>query len=344
MKNTNYSVKKRHFGWVLLLAVLLSGSASAHVNHYIGAYAQAGEWSMLPSQSAYSASLGGAGGVGFLYELQAGKKYGTTRFLFDAGVGAIGGLTAYSQSSNMTAVLKDQVDLQRVPFDYYYELKDRKDRYNDIAVQVPVLFGMQYKRFYFLAGVKVYAHMWTQAKYSTKLNTFGRYEQYVDDMRNMPDYQFFNGITKRGSVNTSLNLDMDASFEIGGRIGTLIYSTGYDVPKRTIEYRLAAFVDYGLLDLHTKGTKQALHVTRGYDVNPASPNYVYQSKSMVNNLKMNDIMSTEKFAGKVQNLMVGIKFTILFQLPEEGRCVICRDAYTRSASRGGGRKGMQYEE
>lgn len=349
-------VKKRQTYWVLMLAVLFSGAVQAHVNHYIGGYIQAGEWSMLPSGSEYKASLGAAGGLGFVYEMQVGKKYGLTHFLFDAGIGANAGTTAYGQSSNAlervggnSSPLFNQRDLQGRPFDYYYELSDRKDRYNNLALQIPLMIGMKHKRFYFLGGVKVYANVWTQAQYSTKVSTFGRYED-TDDLRSMPDYQFFDGITKKGSVNTSLNLDIDATFEIGARLGEVFYSVGYDVPKSKMEYRLAAFVDYGLFDLHSKGRKPALQTPSLYDTNPTlqdgriNPNYVYQSKSMIRTLSMNDVMATEGFADKVQNLMVGIKFTILFQLPEEGKCVICRDAYTRSVDRGGSRRGMQYEE
>jgi hypothetical protein len=40
-----------------------------------------------------------------------------------------------------------------------------------------------------------------------------------------------------------------------------------------------------------------------------------------------------------------VKFTILFQMPEPGQCVICRDNYVSSArSYTGGRRGMKYEE
>ena len=88
MKNTNYSVKNRHSYGIMLLALLLCGRVSAKVTNFIGASANVGEWSMLPSGSKYTGSLGVAGGVGFVYELRAGETYGTTQFLFDVGVGA----------------------------------------------------------------------------------------------------------------------------------------------------------------------------------------------------------------------------------------------------------------
>ena len=117
------------------------------------------------------------------------------------------------------------------------------------------------------------------------------------------------------------------------------------MPKRTVEYRLAAFVDYGLLDLHTKGTQEALITPSVYDTDPGSPNFVYNTTTMVDGLTMNDVMSTKDFASKVNNLVIGLKFTVLFQMPESGKCVICADGYNSSVrSRGNSRRGMKYEE
>ena len=123
LKNTNYSVKKHKTYGIILLALLLCGAASAKVNHYVGGFAQVGEWSLIPSKSDYSGSFGVAGGLGFQYELQAGKTYSPARFLLDVGVGATGGLTAYIQSSNRTETLFDQTGLNHQPFDYVYEIK-----------------------------------------------------------------------------------------------------------------------------------------------------------------------------------------------------------------------------
>ena len=68
------------------------------------------------------------------------------------------------------------------------------------------------------------------------------------------------------------------------------------------------------------------------------------NQSMVDGMTTNDIITTQNFANTLNNFMVGLKFTVLFQLPEAGQCIICRDAYRSSASSGGGRRGMKYEE
>lgn len=327
---------------ILLLALLLCGSVSAKVNNYVGAYATAAEWTLLPSGSKYSGSLGFAGGIGGLYELQAGPTYSPSRFLLDVGVGAWGGMTSFMQGSDAIVERLNQHDLQNDLFDYVYEIHGRKDSYNNIAVQVPLMVGVQHNRFYMLVGAKLNASFWTKTKSTATLNTYGRYAEF-GEMRNMPEYQFFENEKIKGGVKTSFNLDVDLSFEIGGRIGVVTDAVGFDVPQRKIEYRLAAFVDYGLFDLHNQGTKDALVTPSYYDINPSSKDYVYKGRSMVDNIVMNDIMSTSGFAKAVNNLTVGLKFTVLFQLQEEGKCVLCRDAYGSSVRRGR-RGGVQYEE
>ncbi len=351
MKNTNNSVKKHRTYLVLLFTILFSGSAGAVVNNYMGAYALVGEWSLRPSQSEYNLSYGVAGGLGFMYEMQAGAKYKPTRFLLDIGVGALGGMTSFGQSSNETAVLNGQKDLQDELFDYVYDIKNRHDQYTDVAVQVPLMVGLQHRKFYMLVGAKFNYHIYTIANTKANITTFGQYEK-IPDLRDMPEYQFFSDKPMRSSAKTELDWDIVASFEIGGRFGVITEEKGYDVPKRMMELRLAGFVDYGLRDIHKKGnnsgisTEEIFYDTRKYVNDKPNPDYVYQNTSMIDNLKMNDIMSTEKngvpFAKAVNSMMIGLKLTILFQLPEPGQCVLCKDGYQSIINSSRGR--LKYEE
>jgi len=342
LRNTNYSVKKHQSYGILLLALLLCSSVSAKVEHYVGANAVLAEWSLVPLKSDYSPSKGVVGGLGFQYELQSGKRYSQLRFLFDVGVGATGGMTQYEGIGNIKEYLPSY-DLQGDAFNYVYDIQSRHDQYTNIAVQIPLMIGVQYKRFYALAGLKVYANMVTTLSSTATISTYGQYNEW-DDYRSMPEYQFFDSQPFSASVPTSLNLDINGTFEIGGRVGVLNYDVGYDVPRRKLEYRLAAFVDGGLIDIHTK-SKKASVVFPKYDTNPKSPDYIYNTRTMLDNLKMNDVMSTKGFASSVKNFVFGVKFTILFQLPSQEKCVMCSDGYqstARSYGRGGRR--MKYEE
>ena len=242
--------------------------------------------------------------------------------------------------------LEGQTDVQGDPFTYVYQMANRSDQYHNLAVQVPILFGVQHKKFYLLAGVKIDANVLTKAYTSARLNTLGRYDA-TDDYTNMPEYQFFNDVKKSNSEKAKLNLGLNLSIEAGGRIGEVYDEAGFDVPKRKIEYRLAGFIDYGVLNLLEKGTNAAIVYPTKYDSDKNSPTYVYNpdgtNTSMINDVKVSHIMGTNGFANAVNNLTIGIKFTVLFQLPEKGKCVIC-DYDQPSFRRSGGSRGMKYEE
>ncbi len=350
-------VKNHQSYWVLLLAVLISGTMNAKVNSYMGVYAAAGEWSLIPTQSEYSVSLGAAGGLGFLYEMQVGPTYGKTRFLFDVGLGADYGLTAFNVTKDQTQIISDangnpvlQEDLQYDEFYYVYQLNGRKDQYTNLAVRVPIMVGLQHKQFYMLAGVKLGVNLLPTVHTKASLTTYGDYVEF-DNYRNMPEYQFFEGLPFERKTKAGFDFkNLDVSFEIGGRLGLITDATGFDVPKSKVEYRLAAYVDYGVLDMHKAGDKDAMKTPQAYDAAAAYNPYkadgsIGDNRSMVDALETNDILSTKYFANStVHNFMVGLKFTVLFQLPEPGKCVVCQDAYRSSASRGGGRRGMKYEE
>ena len=328
---------------ILLLALLFSGSLQAKVFNYIGAYGQVGEWTLLPSQSTYGPSFGVAGGAGFVYELQAGGTYSPTRFLLQVGVGPQGGMTSYIQGTAMRVERLNQVDLQGDPFDYIYEIRDRHDQYTNLGVQVPLMIGVQHHKFYMLAGVKLDANIYKVANTTAMINTYGRYKD-IPELRNMPEYQFFTDYPLKGKAPANLNnINLNVCLELGGRFGGVITDAiGFDVPKRKIEYRLAGYVEYGIQDIHTHRAQEAFIAPETYNGEGTAP--VYNTTSMITGLTINDIMSTSNFASKVNNLMVGLKFTVLFQMPEEGKCVICRDAYGSSVRSRGGSRGMKYEE
>ncbi len=350
MKNTNIFIV---FAFVFCCSwsTLAAQQRAAAVSSYIGAQAQVGEWSLLPSESKFGPSVGASGGVGFVYELQVGRTYRPTRFLLDVGLSLVGGQTAFTQNGlAVDTLLRNQEDIlynqQGWKFDYVYERAYRRDAYNNIALQIPVMVGLQHKKFYMLAGVKLGANMWTKTNLSAVYNTYGQYAMLEGDgiVRDNKRFQFFEGYQLDTVTMTNFNMNVDLSFEIGCRLGVIASETGYDVPKRKTECRLALFADYGLTDIHKAGKNKALEIPSKYDTDPFSDNYVYDKQNMVNSLVLNDIMSTSNFANAVKNLVVGVKLTILFRAPEKGKCVLCNDAYRSSVLHYPGGGGVQYEE
>ena len=264
VKNTNIFI---------VLALVLSSQwsvvaaepSTTKANHYVGFSAEVGEWSLLPKNSGQSATFGGAGGAGIHYELQYGKTYSPARLLFTIGLGLKGGNTHTIQKSSsipgdkpgdggamqsparMTAV--DGID----PSGEKDGMTTNVD-YSNIVVRVPILVGMHYNRFYFLAGGKFDMRVWAPEASAKKFDSF-----------------VFN-----------------ATAEIGGRLGSNITTeTGYGVPQRTREYRFAFFADYGI------------------------------------GLKNQDSRNS---------LLVGVKFTMLFQIKRGPKSVINYDAYYPSVN------------
>lgn len=317
MKNTfQYSIIA-----CLLWAVSCPATArNTDIKHLVGVSAEVGEWSLLPQGSSLNSSLGGAGSVGFVYDLQAGH------FLFDLGVCITGGQTTFNVP-DWSYTFTDQTDSEGDMFDYVCSVNKRTDAYSNIAVKVPLLLGGQWGRFYALAGVKVGVNAFTKANMTAALSAYGQYFQYVNGQKvymfdrffDEPPYTdaFFANRKLTGSEKTSFNVNLDASVEIGARLGFMTDHTGFDVPKSKVQYRLAVFADYGVLDLHKAQTGNAV------DVNSQNVG------GSENALQMHNILSTENVASTVNNLLVGIKFTVLFELPQTKGCVICRDGYSR---------------
>ena len=326
---------------------------NAEVSHYIGAFGNVGEWSLVPGgKTTSSVSIGALGGIGAVYELQAGPTYSPTRFLFDVGVGISYGLTDFGHGGSPIDTFVTGKDFQKADLEYHYKIYDRRDRYTDLAVQVPILFGVQHKAFYMLAGIKAYYHPMMRAVTTATIDTYGTYKQYysLGPTTDIPEWQFFNNVPfnegkKAQNVNAGflVNWDVDLSLEIGGRFGYVTNDVGYDVPKPKIEYRLAGFIDYGIFDIRLSKDKPALDgLPKTYDNSYNNEQPV--NASMIKDIKMNDIISTTGFADKVNNLVIGLKFTVLFEMPKAGQCTLCRDSYLRTTKKSFRGAGMQYEE
>lgn len=304
---------------VLLVASVGAWGRNSDVKHFMGLSVEAAEWSLLPAESKLTSSLGIAGSAGFVYDMQAGH------FLLDFGVGVTGGTTKF-RVPDRSYTIADQTDKEGDTFDYICQVNNREDAYSNLAVKIPVLLGGQWKRFYALAGVKFGFNALTKADMGASLTAYGHYFQYMDGHKEYtfdrffdePPYtdEFFANRKIKSSADAQFNVNIDVSLEIGARLGFMTDHTGFDVPKSKVQYRLALFADYGVLDLH-----------KPQSFNPVDIHA--KVGSVENALQMNHILSTADVASSINNLLIGIKFTVLFELPQRPSCIICRDNYRK---------------
>lgn len=307
----------------ILFAVLWATVApiSAQVTHYLGAWAQGGEYTyravIARENFDMKSSLGGGGGLGFVYEMRAGEH-----FLLDVGVGGNSAWTRF-KVPDRRYVLHNMLDSEGEVFDYVYDVQHRRDAYWVTSIQVPLLLGGQWDRFYFLAGAKFDMALFSTATTVAEVSTLGDYKQYITPLHNIPAQGFRDNMPFVQQQRVSFKPNVTASLELGCRLGDIYKDKGFDVPNQTVQYRIAVFADYGILDPHIATDKALMHVPATYNVdNP------------LDGLNACDVMAAKEVTdirGYFNTFMVGVKFTVLFQLPKSKSCVICRDQPFRSS-------------
>lgn len=319
---------------LLFLAVLtaFSTTVSAQVTHYLGAWAHGGEYSYIPTYDEtqgfeLKTSLGGGGGLGFVYELRAGRH-----FLLDVGLGANSAWTRFRVPDGQYP-LHNMIDSEGEVFDYVYEVEHRKDAYWNTSLQVPLLIGGQWGKFYFLAGAKFDMAIMTNAITKASVTTGGDYSAtYImnpEILHNIPSQGFVNDMPYVDMNPVSFKPNVTASAEIGMRLGDVFNATGFDVPKQKVQYRIALFADFGVLDFH----RAAPSVTEGQSYELMHVPATYKAEMPLMGVKATDIMSSKEMAdlgGTFRSFMAGVKFTVLFRVPEKKACVICKDQPFRS--------------
>lgn len=319
--NTNFIVKKCFLYGVSVILVGLAAITDVYAGQYykpiqnrIGYWVEAGANSWLMQKSELKNSIGAGMGVGFVYEMQR------ENFILNIGIGA-NALYNPVKLQDKTCTLYQQDDLDPLynggageKLDYMYYMRERKDQYVNMSIQIPVLFGFKSDRFFLLGGLKLGYMLNLQTYCKTLIDTKG-YNTIIGTMENMPMYQFYTDREKSDKTRCSFKPDMALSLELGGYLGDVIKGTGYNRFRKKQHYRLSVFADYGLTAINRMSLVEPVVTPERY-VAPST-------YDMVDAASLHDVISSNG-AGKVNNLFVGIKFTALFDLPEPRECVLCK--------------------
>jgi len=317
---------------LLLIGLLCVASvhyASAQ-QHFISISGQFGEHSWLgdvPS-AVMNSSFGFGTGAGVSYEF----KYG--HFLLSVGAtGNFARSTFLSQqlfelpsNDGDNAGHSQTVPGVRGDFLYVYDFNKRKDTYQHVTVQVPLMMGGKWDKFYFLLGAKFETFsLWGQWKGNAQFSTSGDYSAvYGTTLSNMPEYGFFtnaevkNPADGEDAQSAKFNLNVLASAEFGYWIAPEFYP--FERRKITPPIcRVGAYVDCGVLN------------TYEYDEN-VSPygdlqNKTYNSAApaTMKDVEMVDLLSTNARGKLVLPFEIGVKFTVMLELPSPRPCVLCND-------------------
>ena len=270
-----------------------------------GSYMGAGT---LNQSNAFQQLKGGPGvGLDVTYNLEYGH------FLFETGLdfrflnsASTYGFQATRYSTDYPFVNPVSGAIEYPKYTYLFD--NLRETRNMLEIGLPVMFGAQFSRYYFLVGAKV--HYGLPMGYSHK----GQYDITVDDPAYIDPYGMgiydLNGQTNQKmvfrqpdvSVAAEIGLDLDEWLQAqpDKKAKKAKVKPGERLPfgRQNIHYRVALFAEYGVLN--TNGTPKA---------NPVD----FDAKAV--EVKNSNTLLAMNGDTKLNNLFVGAKFAIQFEVP-----------------------------
>lgn len=293
--------------------------------HFISIDGSVGYASLTNSSSELKSGSGVAANFGVGYRLLYND------FLFSTGVEGYYMLNAQSMSD-----VRDEENFDIYPFPkplentplnitLHLNATEGYDLCQHANLNIPVLFGMEYRRFYFLAGPKVSVNLWGLARTKATVIAKGDFssefimpDEMVDDIMSRQ----FGPHNVDSVAKIEWNTDVIAHIEVGLRLGDVVFKTGADVPKPKQRYYIAFFFDYGLLNIRNQEASQK---RLKYNWDTTNSEYILTPAVMSAELDKKNDKGEIISRAAIHQYSLGIKATILFELPQKKPCVFCND-------------------
>ena len=276
---------------------------TADLHHFVSIDGALGYSSLLNDSSLVQPGNGTSAHIGFGYRMLYNN------FLFSTGLEMQYLYNAFSMG-NAKLDLK-MIDTEADPFTLHVDASDGKDWVHSMSINIPLLIGSEFKRFYFLAGPKLSLNVWNQTQATSKMVTTATYDRYIEDFENMPHHSLGEYDLMSETERLDWEIDVMAHLEVGMRLGNFSFETGGDIPKPKQRFYIALYADYGLLNLNASSGKA---YRLGYEQPSGEPLRVFLTPAL---------MSKELSGVKINQFTFGVKATILFELPKKGKCVMC---------------------
>ena len=291
--------------------------------HFVSLHADAGYSTLLHTMEGRPMSPGMNGNIGVDY-----------RLFHNNCIFSIGAEGMYQLSANKMEdldVTLPMVDTEGDLFGMHVQVDKARDLAHMVNVNIPILVGGEWKRFYFMVGPKVSLNMFGLTASKAEITTYGEYERYYDDFYNMPNHQFTSDQKMSSEVlPMKWNFNIMAHAEIGGRIGHMFKHKQFRLNPDKVRMYLAAYVDFGLLNLH--------------NAKDAKPIFDYQeSEEKGVQFFIQPLLRSNLAVGQTfRNLNAGIKFTVAFEMPQHGKSYIYdSNKVDRDYRKRGGNQGLK---
>lgn len=199
--------------------------------------------------------------------------------------------------------------------DYKMEFDKYNEQHNILSVNVPLMFGAEFNKFYFAVGAKGKYSLWSYCMSNTNMTSRAIDPNLAEDIEGLPNHDI--GTRHYKSQNPiKFGLDVTASAEIGIILDDWMskQSTNYGRGRnrKPIHYRLGLFADYGILNQNTFSHSDMV-VTFPNSVSNGT-GYIVPQKEL-GNMHNNSLLATDiSNSNPFNTLVVGVKFSVLFQV------------------------------
>ncbi len=285
------------------------------IHHSLGVWGYAGYSSLFQNvtNDDFSAkSLGGfGGGVGLGYQLQY------KHLLFNTGLEYehYNSLTRFS-SANSGSFSKTFPMMPYPSMSYTYNFDKFADKSAVGYLQLPVLFGGEWGRYYFLAGPKVGFNVLGKSSTSAFMTTTIVDDELIEPLTEMENHTLVNNRFEQGAKEKmSYGLDLTLAAEFGIYLDEWIHKKPQKGQKKedksfwdNLRYRIGIFADYGVLNIQNSKNAVAGRELPVLFNDPKQPLDV----SMVPMLSIERAQSV-----KVNPFIVGVKLAIFYELPRK---------------------------
>lgn len=266
---------------------------------------------------------------GFTPTIGADYRVYYNNFLFSFGVEAMYQVNTFAVSPFNDTI--PMLDTEGNEFRMIAQVDKPRDLTHMLNINIPILFGGEWGRFYFMVGPKVSLNIYGAGSSTATFETYADYTRAYDDFHEMPNHLLATGLQM--SSNTVPvkweRLNIMAHAEIGARFNHMFKHKQFRINPDKVRMYLAAYVDFGVLDMYKSYSGKNWY---GYDD---------QGKGLQFSIRP---IITSKFADNAQfrNLNVGIKYTVAFEFPQHGKSFLY-DEYSseRDYRKRGGNQGYK---
>ena len=315
-------MKQYFFFFIIFLTTSLMAQNDKAV-HSFNIWAQGGYSNLFIKNSEVVSNLGGFGGIlgvgyGLKYNhfiLEVGiefdyksslSKYNNYRmqvgkFIDENNRGEEIPLGTTITSAMRPIVEGGFVHTEGSRFVMQYDFTNLQDLYRVCYLNIPLRLGGTFNGFYFLVGPKIGLNVLSYAETNGTHSSRGYFPQDIGYLSEMPHHSFVTD--QAGKDNTRFNGKLNFNFAASAEIGiNLLFS---NTPLH--ELRLAAFADYGVLNINSKDYTSTTNANSDFVYIPATdqigldPNIIRYNSLLTSNIKPS-----------VNPFITGLKITMSF--------------------------------